>query len=100
MFQTGVSWESIKLELLFFCPRIPTYFTLKEVFTKNGNIFLKERADFKKFDIIEEMISHNEMELIALGKQLGKLLEKQDVIILSGDLGAGKRPLQRELQRG
>ena len=36
------------------------------------------------------MISHNETELIALGKQLGKLLEKQDVIILSGDLGAGK----------
>lgn len=46
------------------------------------------------------MISHNETELIALGKQLGKLLEKQDVIILSGDLGAGKRPLPKELQRG
>ncbi len=43
------------------------------------------------------MISHNETELIALEeKQLGKLLEKQDVIILSGDdLGAGKTTFTR-----
>ncbi len=38
-------------------------------------------------------------QVIALGKQLGKLLEKQDVIILSGDLGQEKRPLPK-VQRG
>ena len=46
------------------------------------------------------MISHNETELIALGKQLGKLLEKQDVIILSGDLGAGKTTFTKGLAKG
>ena len=46
------------------------------------------------------MISHNEMELIALGKQLGKLLEKQDVIILSGDLGAGKTTFTKGIAKG
>ncbi len=57
----------------------------------------RKETDFKKFGIIEEMISHNGTELIALGKQLGETL-KQDVIT-SGDLGAGKTTLQ-ELQRG
>ena len=46
------------------------------------------------------MISHNEMEPIALGKQLGKLLEKQDVIILSGDLGAGKTTFTKGIAKG
>ena len=46
------------------------------------------------------MISHNEMELIALGKQLGKLIEKQDVIILSGDLGAGKTTFTKGIAKG
>ena len=46
------------------------------------------------------MISHNETELIALGEQLGKLLEKQDVIILSGDLGAGKTTFTKGLAQG
>ena len=46
------------------------------------------------------MISHNETELIALGKQLGKLLEKQDVIILSGDLGAGKTTFTKGIAKG
>lgn len=46
------------------------------------------------------MISHNETELIALGKQLGKLIEKQDVIILSGDLGAGKTTFTKGIAKG
>ena len=46
------------------------------------------------------MISHNETELIALGEQLGKLLEKQDVIILSGDLGAGKTTFTKGIAKG
>ena len=46
------------------------------------------------------MISHNETELMALGEQLGKLLEKQDVMILSGDLGAGKTTFTKGLARG
>ena len=46
------------------------------------------------------MISHNETELIALGKQLGKLLEKQDLIILSGDLGAGKTTFTKGIAKG
>ena len=62
--------------------------------------FLKERADFKKVWYNREMISHNETELIALGKQLGKLLEKQDVIILSGDLGAGKTTFTKGIAKG
>lgn len=45
------------------------------------------------------MKSQNEQELIALGKQLGQRLEKQDVVILTGDLGAGKQPLQRPCSR-
>ena len=62
--------------------------------------FLKERAEFQKVWYNREMISHNETELIALGKQLGKLLEKQDVIILSGDLGAGKTTFTKGIAKG
>ena len=43
------------------------------------------------------MKSQNEQELIALGKQLGQLLEKQDVVILTGDLGAGKTTFTKGL---
>ena len=62
--------------------------------------FLKERAEFQKVWYNREMISHNETELIALGEQLGKLLEKQDVIILSGDLGAGKTTFTKGIAKG
>ena len=65
-----------------------------------GGQFLKERADFKKVWYNRKMISHNETELIALGEQLGKLLEKQDVIILSGDLGAGKTTFTKGIAKG
>ena len=36
------------------------------------------------------MFSHNEDELMVWGEKLGALLQKQDVLILTGDLGAGK----------
>ena len=62
--------------------------------------FLKERAEFQKVWYNRGMISHNETELIALGEQLGKLLEKQDVIILSGDLGAGKTTFTKGIAKG
>ena len=34
------------------------------------------------------MFSHNENELMAWGEKLGALLRKQDVLILTGDLGS------------
>lgn len=62
--------------------------------------FLKVRAESKKVWYNRKMISHNETELMALGEQLGKLLEKQDVMVLSGDLGAGKTTFTKGLARG
>lgn len=44
--------------------------------------------------------SHNEMELMALGERLGTLLEKEDVIVLTGDLGAGKTTFTKGLAKG
>ena len=46
------------------------------------------------------MKSQNEQELIALGKQLGQRIEKQDVVILTGDLGAGKTTFTKGLAQG
>ena len=46
------------------------------------------------------MFSHNEEELIALGEKLGQLLQAQDVLILTGDLGAGKTTFTKGLARG
>ena len=46
------------------------------------------------------MKSQNEQELMALGKQLGQQLEKQDVVILTGDLGAGKTTFTKGLAQG
>ena len=42
----------------------------------------------------------NENELINLGKALGQLLEKQDVLILIGDLGAGKTTFTKGVAQG
>ena len=36
------------------------------------------------------MYTKNEDELVAFGEKLGILLEKNDVLILTGELGAGK----------
>ena len=46
------------------------------------------------------MFSHNEEELIEWGRRLGSLLQKQDVLILTGDLGAGKTTFTKGLARG
>ena len=46
------------------------------------------------------MRSQNENELIHLGKALGQLLEKQDVLILIGDLGAGKTTFTKGVAQG
>lgn len=46
------------------------------------------------------MFSQNEDELMLLGQELGVLLEEQDVVVLSGDLGAGKTTFTKGLARG
>ena len=46
------------------------------------------------------MFSHNEDELMVWGEKLGALLQKQDVLILTGDLGAGKTTFTKGLARG
>jgi len=42
------------------------------------------------------MYTKNEEELLALGERLGNLLKKNDVLILTGELGAGKTTLTRK----
>ncbi|MBF0819068.1 tRNA (adenosine(37)-N6)-threonylcarbamoyltransferase complex ATPase subunit type 1 TsaE [Streptococcus acidominimus] len=46
------------------------------------------------------MYSHNEEELIALGEAIGRQLQAGDVLVLSGDLGAGKTTLTKGIARG
>ena len=46
------------------------------------------------------MFSHNENELMAWGEKLGALLQKQDVLILTGDLGAGKTTFTKGVAHG
>ena len=46
------------------------------------------------------MFSHNEEELIQQGQRLGKLLQAGDVLVLTGDLGAGKTTFTKGLALG
>ena len=46
------------------------------------------------------MRTKNEDELMAFGKKLGNILEKNDVLILTGELGAGKTTLTKGLATG
>ena len=46
------------------------------------------------------MYTKNEEELQALGERLGYLLEKNDVLILTGELGAGKTIFTKGLAKG
>ena len=46
------------------------------------------------------MYVKNEEELINLGERLGTLLQKNDVLILSGELGAGKTTFTKGLAKG
>ena len=54
----------------------------------------------KTFWYNNNMHTKNEDELIALGQELGSLLEKNDVLILTGELGAGKTSLTKGLAKG
>lgn len=42
----------------------------------------------------------NEIELIAFGDKLGQTLEENDILILTGDLGAGKTTLTKGIAEG
>ena len=44
--------------------------------------------------------SQNEEELISIGQKLGRLLDSVDIIVLSGDLGAGKTTLTKGIAKG
>ena len=46
------------------------------------------------------MYTKNEEELLALGERLGNLLKKNDVSILTGELGAGKTTFTKGLAKG
>lgn len=46
------------------------------------------------------MYSHNENELMDYGFQLGQVFQTQDVLVLTGDLGAGKTTFTKGLARG
>lgn len=46
------------------------------------------------------LYSQNEQTLIALGEVVGKALQTGDVIVLSGDLGAGKTTLTKGIAKG
>lgn len=44
--------------------------------------------------------SENEMELMDFGSQVGKLLKEGDILILTGELGAGKTTLTKGIAKG
>ena len=44
--------------------------------------------------------SQNEDELIAYGKKLGLMLQAGDVLVLTGDLGAGKTTITKGIAKG
>ena len=44
--------------------------------------------------------SQNEDELIAYGKKLGLMLQAGDVLVLTGDLGAGKTTITKGIATG
>jgi tRNA threonylcarbamoyladenosine biosynthesis protein TsaE len=47
-----------------------------------------------------EFLSHSEEETSAVGERVGRLLKPGDVVLLYGDLGAGKTAFVRGLARG
>lgn len=44
--------------------------------------------------------SHDENELIAIGQKIGQVLKENDVLVLTGDLGAGKTTLTKGIAKG
>ena len=47
-----------------------------------------------------ELVSKGTEETHAIAKKLGKLLQKNDIILLEGDLGAGKTTFTKGLAVG
>ena len=47
-----------------------------------------------------EFVTSSQEETIALGRTLGSLLREGDVLVLTGDLGAGKTQLTKGIARG
>lgn len=52
------------------------------------------------YGIMRAMYSHNEAELIAIGQSIGEKLRSGDILVLSGDLGAGKTSLTKGIAKG
>lgn len=57
-------------------------------------------TNYSYYGIIWTMYSQNETELIAIGKALGSALQAGHVLVLSGDLGAGKTTLTKGIAEG
>ncbi len=49
---------------------------------------------------VAEFVTHSTKETIALGRRLGELLKAGDVLVLTGDLGAGKTQLTKGIAAG
>ena len=49
---------------------------------------------------MQSFVTHHETETRRLGERLGALLRAGDVVLLAGDLGAGKSVLARGIARG
>ena len=52
------------------------------------------------YGIMECMLSRNENELISIGEKLGSVCQAGQVILLSGNLGAGKTTLVKGIAKG
>lgn len=50
--------------------------------------------------IMKRMYSQNENELMSFGEQIGRFCKPGQVLVLSGDLGAGKTTLTKGLAKG
>lgn len=48
---------------------------------------------------MDRFVTHSQEETIELGRRLGELLQDGDVLILTGDLGAGKTQLTKGIAR-
>ncbi|MGT2906832.1 tRNA (adenosine(37)-N6)-threonylcarbamoyltransferase complex ATPase subunit type 1 TsaE [Streptococcus dentiloxodontae] len=46
------------------------------------------------------LYSQNEEELLKIGEKIGSKLQKQDILVLTGDLGAGKTTLTKGIAKG
>ena len=63
----------------------------------NSQIISRQRTTFW---YNRNMYTKNEEDLQSLGERLGHLLEKNDVLILTGELGAGKTTFTKGLAKG